>query len=116
MPTPGEWPTQDLVSHRVAATPDRTAVIDADSGERLTYRALDAAVAERTAALDRLCDRSGPTVAVLLDTRVAFAEVVFAVQRLGGRLVPLNARLTPAELAAQVDRLDLDVFVCGADT
>ncbi|MFD1587416.1 o-succinylbenzoate--CoA ligase [Halorientalis brevis] len=116
MPTPGEWPTQDLVSHRVAATPDRTAVVDVDSGECLTYRALDTAVAERTAALDRLCDRGGPTVAVLLDTRVAFAEVVFAVQRLGGRLVPLNARLTPDELAAQVDRLDLDVLVCGSDT
>jgi len=116
MPTPAEWPTQDLVSHRVAATPDRTAVIDADTGERVTYRDLDEAVARRTAAIDQHCDRDQPAVAMLLDTCVAFAEVVFAVQRLGGRLVPLNVRLTPAELTAQIDRLDIDLLVCGADT
>lgn len=116
MPTPVDWPTHDLLSHRASTTPDRTAVIDARSDRRWTFDEFDTTVARRTAAIDQLCDRHQPTVGVLLDTCVAFAEVVFAVQRLGGRLVPLNVRLTPEELTTRIGRVDLDLLVCGNET
>lgn len=114
MDRPVDWPAQDLLSHRVAATPDRTALIDADRDRSLTVRELDAAVDRRAAALAGQED--APTVALLLDTRPAVAEVAFATMRLGGTLVPLNVRLTESELGDQLDRVDPDVLVCESDT
>lgn len=115
MPTPVDWPTQDLISHRAASTPERTALIDAETGESRTFRDLDTTVDRRAAAIERAAGPS-PTVGTLLDTRLAFVETVFAVQRLGGRLVPLNVRLTAAELATQTASVGLELLVCEADT
>jgi O-succinylbenzoic acid--CoA ligase len=101
---------------RTAATPDATALVDADSDRRWTFDALDAAV-ERTAA--HLAARGvgpGDRVAVLMETRPAFVRLAFAVQRLGATLVPLNARLAPPELARQRDVVDPALLVCEADT
>ncbi|MFB6166007.1 MAG: o-succinylbenzoate--CoA ligase [Haloarculaceae archaeon] len=129
MGPPADWPTRDLLTHRAAATPERTALVDADRDTDWTYREFDARVAERATAVadataadaaataDADADAgNGPTVALLLDTRPAFAELLFAAMRLGGRLVPLNVRLTADVLAAQLDRIDPDLLVCGTDT
>ncbi|WP_136717785.1 o-succinylbenzoate--CoA ligase [Halorientalis salina] len=115
MESPVDWPTQDLVAHRAASTPERTAVVEAETGETRTFWELDTAVDRRAAAIEQQCG-TAPTVGILLDTRLAFAEVFFAVQRLGGRLVPLNVRLTVEELAARIGRVGLDLLICGSET
>lgn len=104
-----EWPTRDLLAHRAAATPDRTALVAAESGESWTYRGLDERVGRVAGGLARFAG-SGDRVGVLLDTRTAFAELVHAAMRLRAMLVPLNVRLTPGELRAQVTRADLDLL------
>jgi O-succinylbenzoic acid--CoA ligase len=111
-----EWPTRDLVAARAAATPDRTAMIDADRDDARTYREYDAAVGRRAAGLAGLCGDDPDRIALLLDTRPAFAELFFAAMRLGASVVPLNVRLTPTEVSAQVERTTPDALVCERDT
>jgi O-succinylbenzoic acid--CoA ligase len=111
-----DWPTQDLVAARAAATPDRTALIDADRDESITYREYDAAVGRRASALNQLASDDPDRIAVLLGTRPAFAELFFAAMRLGVSVVPLNVRLTPAEVSEQVERTDPAALICARGT
>ena len=113
---PVDWPTRDLLAHRVAATPERTALVDADRDERWTYRELDERVGRRAAALAEQGVDPGTVIGVLAENRVAFVELVHAAMRLRATLVPLNASLTAAELAPQVERAAVDRLLCGADT
>jgi O-succinylbenzoic acid--CoA ligase len=113
---PFDWPTEDLLAHRVDATPDRLALVDADRERQWTYRDLDDDVDRRAGALAAHGVGPGDTVGVLAGTRPAFVEVVHAAMRLRATLVPLNAELTSAELRPQVDRADVDLLVCAADT
>jgi O-succinylbenzoic acid--CoA ligase len=98
----GEWPGTDLVAARADATPEREAVVDAETGDAWTYRELDAWVATVAA---RLRDRDGDPgrIGVLSAPRPAFVALLHAGWRTGRELVPLNARLAPRELAAQLD-------------
>jgi len=111
-----DWPTRDLLSHRVAATPDRTALVDATTGESRTYRAFNERVGRLTTALSAHTAPDADRIALLLDTRVTVPEVVFAAMRLGLSIVPLNVRLTPAELGPQLARTGPGTLVCAADT
>ncbi len=111
-----DWPTRDLLSHRLAATPDRTVLVSAESGESWSYRDLEAAVADLVPTLEAFAPEYDGTVGVLMDTRVEFVHVAFAAMRRAMTLVPLNVRLTAEELRPQAARADLDVLVCDADT
>ena len=115
MRDPIEWPTTDLVTHRVSATPDRTATV-AVGGDETTYRELDAAVGAVAAALDRRTDSTDPTVAVLLPTRPEVGTLLFAAMRLGATLAPLNVELDAATLRAQCATVEADLLVCAAST
>ncbi|MDS0221488.1 AMP-binding protein [Haloarcula sp. S1AR25-5A] len=116
MRDPVEWPTKDLVTHRADATPDRTAMVAADSGNAVTYRELDAAVDAVAAALDQRIDSTDATVATLLPTRPAVGTLLFAAMRLGATLAPLNIELDTETLRAQLSTVDADLLVCGDGT
>jgi O-succinylbenzoic acid--CoA ligase len=111
-----DWPTRDLLSHRVAATPDRTALVDVTSGDTWTYRAFDERVDRLVPVLDSHTTPHESRIAFLLDTRIDFADLVFAAMRCGVSIVPLNARLTAAELAPQLARTAPDLLVCQRTT
>ncbi|MBS2965867.1 long-chain fatty acid--CoA ligase [Actinocrinis puniceicyclus] len=87
----GAWPAR-----RAAMSPDRTALVF--RGRATSY----AELAERTARLaDRLRAagvRSGDRVAYLGQNHPAFVETMFATAMLGGIFVPVNFRLTAAEV------------------
>ncbi len=106
----------DWLTHRAHATPDDLAVIDTASETRWSYSGLDAAVDETAGRLAALGVEPGDHVGLLMPTQFLSVCLLHAAQRLGLRLVPLNSRLTPAELTGQIDHSDLDVLVCGADT
>ncbi|MXR51450.1 o-succinylbenzoate--CoA ligase [Halovenus sp. WSH3] len=107
----------DLLRTRADATPDRIALSAAEGDEQLTYRELDTAVTEMAAALDSVgTDRPDPRLAVALPTGVPFVCVTHAALRLGWELIPLNTRLSEAELATRIDRVEPDLLLCGQET
>jgi len=110
------WPRYDVLTHRAQTTPERTAMIDAGSGERWSYRDLDDAVDTLAASLDELGVSLGTRVGVLLSTRPASVRLLHAIWRLGGVAVSLNVQQTGAQLADQVQRADVDILVCSGET
>jgi len=107
---------RDWLTHRVRATPERTALVDAADGTAWSFADLDEAVEETAASLAGLGVGRDDHVCVLMEARPAFVQLLFAVQRLGAVLVPLNARLAVPELARQVDAADVRLLVCGRET
>jgi O-succinylbenzoic acid--CoA ligase len=107
---------RDPVSLQAGSAPEETAIVVHESGESLTYADLDRAVGETAGRLAALGVGEGDHVGVLMHSRLAFVRLVHAAARLGATLVPLNVRLTPAELSSQVDRADLTLLVCEGDT
>lgn len=113
MREPVDWPTRDLVTHRVETTPDRTAVVT-DDGAVWSYRDLHERVDAVAAAL---ADHArGGRVAALVDTSAEVAVLLFGAMRAGVTLAPLNVELGTETLAAQVDALDPELFVCERRT
>ncbi|WP_336037497.1 o-succinylbenzoate--CoA ligase [Halobacterium yunchengense] len=107
---------RDELALQTESDPDATALVDAATDRSWTYAALDDAVEETAGRLAALGVASGDRVAVLVDTRPAFARLAFACARLGAVLVPLNARLAVPELEAQVEAVEPVCCVCEAET
>jgi acyl-CoA synthetase (AMP-forming)/AMP-acid ligase II len=93
-----------------ATTPDKPAVIMGQSGEVVTYRALD----ERSARLAQLLFarglRPGDKIALLAENHPRFYEVYWAAMRSGLYLTTVNRYLAPAEAAYLVN--DSGATVC----
>jgi long-chain acyl-CoA synthetase len=101
------------LSEWAAVMPDRLAIITAH-GDR-TFAELDAA-ANRLARVLR--DRGlvpGDAVALLASNRPVFVETLYACQRAGFRLTPINWHLTPDEAAYIVDDCEATAIVATAD-
>jgi O-succinylbenzoic acid--CoA ligase len=111
-----DWPAPDLLRLRARTTPDGIALVDDASGDTWTYQELDRVVGGTAKALLEAGVDSNARIGTLLDTRVAFVRIVHAAFRLGVKLVPLNVRLTPGELAPQLDRADVDYLISGSGT
>jgi len=94
------WGIWHWLERRADLNPDRPALIDA--GGVLPYRRLRDRVAGLAAGLAEQGVRRGDRVAVLAVNRAEYVEILFAAARLGAMVVPLNWRLTAAELAFQV--------------
>ncbi len=90
----------DVLGERARLSPEKCALVFVPTGERFTYRALNAR-AERVAAFlrDGLGLQKGDRVALLAHNRVEYVDFVFAAAKSGLVLVPLGTRLTPHELA-----------------
>ncbi|MDS0258751.1 AMP-binding protein [Haloarcula sp. S1CR25-12] len=116
MREPVEWPTRDLLSHRAETTPERTAVVDAETGAERSYREFDAAADSVAAAVDGLADTAGGRVATLVDTRPAVGRLLYGVWRTGRTYAALNVDLAADTLGAQLDALDADLLVCERAT
>ncbi|QLH83554.1 class I adenylate-forming enzyme family protein [Halosimplex pelagicum] len=128
LPEPADWPVDDpvadpsvdILAQRAAATPDVTAVVDADEGREWTYGEFDERASSRAATLaaaaDGDLDGGDARVGLLLGTRPASADLYFAVGRLGASAVALNVELPPERLRSQAARADIDVLVCERAT
>jgi long-chain acyl-CoA synthetase len=80
-------------------TPDRPAIVMAETGEAVTYKMLD----ERSARLARLWQerglRRGDHVAIVLENHPRFFDAVWAALRSGLYYTPVNWHLTAEEVA-----------------
>ena len=82
-----------------AARPDHAAIINATSGEQVTYGELDV-FANRMARWLRAQGIGRRTsVGLLLENRPLYLEIVWSAQRMGAMLVPISTRLTAPEIA-----------------
>ncbi|QLH78713.1 acyl--CoA ligase [Halosimplex rubrum] len=128
LPGPTEWPVDDpvgdpsvdILARRAAATPDATAVVDADEGREWTYDQFDERASSRAASLAAAAagdlDGGDARVGLLLGTRPASADLYFAVGRLGASAVALNVELPTERLRSQAARADIDLLVCERAT
>jgi fatty-acyl-CoA synthase len=85
------------------AAPDRVALVDRARGGRQTYAELDAAADRWAGVLRARGIGRGGIVAVLGGNRREVVELFFACGRVGAALLPLNWRLSPAEMAPILD-------------
>ena len=90
--------TFDLAHKRAGLSPDKTALVDATSGRRLTYRELDHRASRLARALqDTFGLAAGDRVAILCQHSLEFYEALFACAKAELVLVPLNWRLAASE-------------------
>ena len=92
----GSW-----ISRWSLRRPDRLAW--ADDAERVSYAEAELRIRRLTAWLLAQDVRAGDRIALWLGNRVATLEALFACARVGAIALPINARLTAAEVAFQLD-------------
>jgi fatty-acyl-CoA synthase len=96
---------------RAQLTPDTVGLVDATTGERFTYRALEAR-ANRTARLLRTQGiERGDRVAVVSRNRPEVVDLFLATAKTGSVLAPLSHRLAPPELGELLDRVEPELLV-----
>lgn len=91
---------QDWLAAQAYATPEGIALIA--EGEHWTYRTLHQRVGQLAGALHRQGVRPGDLVGTLLPNSAAYVFLTHALARLKAVLIPLNTRLTAAELGYQL--------------
>ncbi|MEP7242825.1 MAG: AMP-binding protein [Gammaproteobacteria bacterium] len=90
----------DFVAHFARTTPHKLAVRDLVSDTRLTYAEFDDAINRAAHVLRQMLgDPRGQRVAVLSRNSAEMLTLHFACARAGAIFVPLNWRLSPAEIA-----------------
>jgi fatty-acyl-CoA synthase len=104
IPGIGSWLTQ-----RVLLTPDKEAVVDGD--QRLSYARLNWKVNRLANAMSQMGLKYGDRVGVLSYNRIEFLEIIMASAKLGLLLVPLNWRLTPPELAFNLNDSQTEIIL-----
>ncbi|MGB8012003.1 MAG: long-chain fatty acid--CoA ligase [Terriglobales bacterium] len=89
----------DVLGERSRLSPNKEALICVPSGMRLTYAELNDRAIRCARFFAQQCGlEKGDRVGILAKNRVEFLDAFFAAGKSGVILVPLNTRLTPAEL------------------
>ena len=99
----------DWLARAAANFPDRLAL--AHGPDRWTFAELDCRVARLAGQLASTGIHPGDRVALLAGNGLPYAACVHALTRLGAVLVPLNLRLTAAELAWQARDADVSLLL-----
>jgi len=99
----------DWLARAAANFPDRLAL--AHGPDRWTFAELDRRVARLAGQLASTGIHPGDRVALLAGNGLPYAACVHALTRLGAVLVPLNLRLTAAELAWQARDADVSLLL-----
>lgn len=92
----------DWLAQRARLSPDRLALLIDD--ERWSFAELEQQVTQRAQSLQHLGVARGDRVAVLAGDCLGYVELVHALPRIGAIMVPLNTRLSAAEIDALLDQ------------
>lgn len=87
------------LTNRAFLNPEREAVIDTDTQQRISFSALNAGANRCCHAVTGLGLKKGDRLAILSQNKPEFYECFFGPAKAGIVLMPLNWRLTPAELS-----------------
>ncbi|MCA1297616.1 AMP-binding protein [Stappia indica] len=112
-----EWLT-DMAAKRAELSPDRVAFVDHETGAELSFADVEARANRMARALGMLGAAAGDRVAVLCHNHPDFFVLLFAAQKSGVILLPLNWRQPAVELAPTVTRSGARLLMhdsaCGA--
>jgi O-succinylbenzoic acid--CoA ligase len=106
----------DWLSQRARVTPEREALVVADTGSSWDYGTLDESVDEMAGRLAAHGVGAGDHVGCVLEAGAPQVCLVHATMRLGAVLVPFAPSFTAPELQARMDRADVSLVVCGEST
>ena len=101
------------LTHWATETPGALAIVSA-AGNR-TFAELDANANRLARALRNRGLAAGDAVALLASNRPAFVETVYACQRAGFRITPVNWHLTAEEAAYIVDDCEAKALIATDD-
>jgi fatty-acyl-CoA synthase len=110
-----DWLT-DMAAKRAELTPDRPAFTDHACGETLTFAEVNARACRLARALAALGAQEGDRVAVLCHNHPDFFVLLFAAQKSGVILLPLNWRQPPPELAPVLEQAGARILLHDAAT
>ncbi len=114
-PKAGEVTTvADFLRNSAVRDPDRIALVEAQSGVRVSYASLDAQVSSTAAALlesGLIPSRSGDRVAMLMGNSIEFVITYFGIVRAGLVPIPLNPGYTTRELTEILEMSDSKVLL-----
>ena len=99
-------PVAELLAQYRARDPDKRAIVDLDQGSSISFGALERAVTDVAAALERHGVRKGSRVLLLADEILEKLLIWLGCWRIGAVVVPLNIELNAmlvVDLAAVVD-------------
>ena len=88
----------DWTQYQADIRPEKVAIIDLDTGRSLTYQSLDNRASALAAGFQAKGIAKGDRVALLMPNCPEFFEIQFACAKVGAICLPLNWRLTEAEL------------------
>jgi len=106
--------TSDLIAWWARLAPARVAIVDRTRGGRHTYADLNSGAERWVRALASLGVKRGDRIATLTGNRVEAIALFFGAMRVGAVLVPLNWRLSVAELARVIGDA-APVMIVGED-
>ncbi|MDP2801669.1 MAG: long-chain fatty acid--CoA ligase [Phreatobacter sp.] len=106
----------DLCRRRAELSPDAIAFEEVGSGRTVTFAAMDAGAGRGAAFFAGQGLVAGDRLAVLCHNNATFFELLFACARARLILVPLNWRLTPAELGPILADCGAKLLVADAAT
>jgi acyl-CoA synthetase (AMP-forming)/AMP-acid ligase II len=110
----------DFLNRAALVYPDRTGIIDepdqpAPSLGQLTYRRVAELARSYAAALDRLGIRPGERVAIVSPNSARLLLALYGIAGSGRILVPVNFRLSPAEIAYIIDHAGASLLLVDPD-
>ncbi|HUG52482.1 MAG TPA: 4-coumarate--CoA ligase family protein [Vicinamibacteria bacterium] len=97
-----EAPITRYVFERARGLGDRTAMVDAPTGRRITYSALEAAVERAAAGLAARGYVPGDVFGIFSPNAIEYAIAFHGVARMGGVVTTVNPLFTADELATQL--------------
>ena len=108
----------DFLRNSALNDPDRIALIEIRSGERISYSALDSQVSATAAALLESGlnpSRSGDRVAMLMENSIEFVVSYFGIVRAGLVPVPLNPGYTSPEVTEILEISQAKILLVSAE-
>ena len=103
-----------LLHHSAGRWPDRIAVADPASGRSITYRDLDALVADLTVRLSAQGVGPGDAVAIASDNCLEYVVALFAVVGARASAAPVNPALTAPQLVSTLSNLQARATIVPA--
>ncbi|MDA8345517.1 MAG: AMP-binding protein [Thermaerobacter sp.] len=100
-----------LLDRAATNFPEHPAILSPAENRTLSYAGLQAAALSAAGVLGRLGVHPGDRVALLVGNTIDFPIAFLGILRLGAVAVPLNPRLTQAEIAALLDHAEVKAVV-----